>query len=228
MIGGNGFDVYVIDNVGDKILETGAIDSASDQVQTYIDYTLGNGVESLRLLGATDLDGTGNAVRNIIFGNSGNNVLSGLGGDDGLVGDAGDDLLLGGAGNDRIAFSVGRDTLVGGAGSDVFGISAIDVTAIDPADVIADFEAGVGGDVVDLSAFFPDTTTAADVLANPGNYIQTAVADGNTIIRVDLDGTGGGGGFFDVCVLRGVSTDLNGLLSQGNLVPATPEILIPI
>ena len=228
MIGGNGMDLYVVDNAGDKIVETGAIESTSDQVQTLIDYTLGNGLESLRLMGTGDLEGTGNVVRNIMFGNSGNNILSGLGGDDGLVGDAGDDLLLGGEGNDRLSFSVGSDTLIGGAGRDEFGSSATDVTSLDPADLVADFEIGAGGDVVDLSAFFPDSTTAVDVLANPGNYIQTSIVNGNTVISVDLDGAGGAGGFFEVCVLQGVSADLNGLIGQGNLIPASPEILLPI
>lgn len=228
MMGGNGFDTYVVDDIGDKIVETGVIDATSDLVETTIDYTLGAGLEALRLLGTDNLNGTGNSARNVMFGNDGNNILSGLGGDDGMLGAGGDDLLLGGDGSDGLSFSAGRDTLVGGAGRDEFGGSAAGVTSIDPADLIADFEVGAGGDVVDLSAFFPDTTTAVDVLANPFNYIQTAVVDGNTVISVDLDGLGGAGGYFEVCVLQGVSADLNGLIGQGNLIPATPEILIPI
>ncbi len=228
MIGGNGMDLYVVDNIGDKIVETGAIDSTSDSVHSFIDYTLGAGLESLTLQGATNLNGTGNAVRNVMFGNTGDNILSGLGGNDGLVGGAGNDLLLGGDGNDFLALGEGAETLIGGAGSDRFGVSVAGITALDTADLIVGFEIGAGGDVVDLSEFFPDTTVAEDVVANPGTYIQTAIIGGNTVISVDLDGAGGAGGFFEVCVLQGVSADLNGLIGQGNLIPASPEILLPI
>ncbi|MFM9842378.1 MAG: beta strand repeat-containing protein [Dongiaceae bacterium] len=228
MNGGNGFDTYIVDNIGDRIVETGTIDSTSDQVQSYIDYTLGNGLESLLLLGTGDLQGTGNSARNIMFGNSGDNTLSGLAGDDGLVGDDGDDLLLGGDGKDGLNFSNGADTLIGGAGADRFQLGISTLAPGDAADLIADFETGAGGDVINLQDFFGDPTVAADVLANPGNYIQTETVNGNTILRLDLDGTGAAETFFDLCVLQGVSTDLNGLIGQGNLITASPEILIPI
>lgn len=55
LIGGNGFDTYAVENLGDRIVETGTVDSQSDQVQSFIDYTPGNGLESLRLKGADDL-----------------------------------------------------------------------------------------------------------------------------------------------------------------------------
>ena len=77
--------------------------------------------------------------------------------------------------------------------------------------------------MLDFSAFFDEVITP-DVLANPSLFIQTVTADGNTTVRVDLDGAGGGAAS-DVCVLQGVSTDLNGLLSQGNLIPATSTVI---
>ena len=228
LIGGNGMDNYVVDNIGDKIVETGAIDSTSDRVEAHIDYTLGAGLEALALQGTADLNGTGNSVRNFMSGNSGDNILSGLGGDDNLLGFEGDDLLLGGDGIDRLSLSNGVDTLIGGAGRDIFQGSLDFVTELDAADIIADFETGIGGDVLNLSGFFPDSTIAEDVLANPSVYIQTNTINGSTVVRVDLDGAGGASGFFDVCVLQGVSADLNGLIGQGNLIPASPEILLPI
>jgi Ca2+-binding RTX toxin-like protein len=228
MTGGNGLDTYVVDNIGDKIVETGTISSSSDQVQSFIDYTLGNGLESLRLMGTGNLQGTGNAARNVMFGNDGDNTLSGLGGDDGLLGGEGDDLLIGGDGRDGLCFGNGMETLIGGAGADFYQRGIATVTEGDAADLIVGFEIGAGGDVVDLSDFFADPVVAADVLANPNDYLQTQMVDGSTVIRIDLDGTGGASAFFDLCVLQGVSTDLNGLLSEGNLIPATPEILIPI
>jgi serralysin len=53
--GGNGLDTYAVENIGDRIMETGTIDSQSDQVQSFINYTLGNGLESLWLKGAEDV-----------------------------------------------------------------------------------------------------------------------------------------------------------------------------
>ena len=64
------------------------------------------------------------------------------------------------------------------------------------------------------------------MLANPGNYIQTSTVGGNTVLRIDLDGTGGPEAFFDLCILQGVTTDLNGLLSQGNLIPAVSDLIV--
>jgi Ca2+-binding RTX toxin-like protein len=224
LIGGNGHDSYVVDNAGDKIVEAAGAAGGGDAVFSFVDYTLGANVENLFQSGTDDIDGTGSAVGNILSGNDGNNILSGLGGNDSMRGGKGDDLLLGGDGIDRLNFSAGRDTLIGGAGADRFGGSAEGVNPADPADIIADFETGLGGDVVDLSGLF-DEITSPDVLADPSAFISVSTFNGNTTISVDQDGTGGGGAFFAVCVLQGVSTDLNGLLSQGNLIPATSTLI---
>jgi Ca2+-binding RTX toxin-like protein len=57
----------------------------TDTVQASIDYTLPNGVENLTLTGTGNLNGTGNALDNVIIGNSGNNILTGNGGIDTFV-----------------------------------------------------------------------------------------------------------------------------------------------
>jgi Ca2+-binding RTX toxin-like protein len=66
-------------------------------------------VEGLTLTGSLAVDGTGNALPNLITGNAAANVLSGAGGDDTLTGNAGDDRLDGGAGNDWLAGGRGAD-----------------------------------------------------------------------------------------------------------------------
>ena len=97
MIGGAGNDTYVVDDAGDVVTE--AADEGTDTVQSSISYTLGANVENLTLTGSADINGTGNALDNIITGNVGDNVLTG-----GLATirsmAAGADTMVGGTGND--------------------------------------------------------------------------------------------------------------------------------
>src|SRR5205807_2493776 len=67
---------------------------------------------------------------------------------DTLYGGAGNDLLEGGPGDDTLDGGSGDDTLTGGAGSDTF---VVDVnTDRTTTDVITDFQAGAGGDNIQL------------------------------------------------------------------------------
>jgi len=56
-----------------------------------LNWILGAELEELILSGTANLNGTGNALGNIITGNSGNNSLSGGVGNDSLVGGRGND-----------------------------------------------------------------------------------------------------------------------------------------
>jgi hypothetical protein len=47
--------------------------------------------------------------------------------------------------------------------------------------------------------------------------VQCVTVGGNTTVRVDANGTVGGTLFADVCVLAGVTTTVNDLVSSGNL-----------
>ncbi|HAP39348.1 MAG TPA: hypothetical protein DCQ94_06260, partial [Nitrospira sp.] len=100
MEGGTGNDTYYYDNVGDVIIENGG--EGTDLVLSSLTYTLGANLEHLTLFGASNRNGTGNGLDNVITGNTGRNQL---------VGDAGADTLAGGLGN---------DTLTGDAGTDSF------------------------------------------------------------------------------------------------------------
>ena len=109
MRGGGGNDSYTVNAVGDKALE--AAGAGNDIVRSSVDFTLGNNVERLTLTGTAAIDGTGNALANMIVGNNGANLLNGAGGAD---------SLSGGLGNDRLFGGTGDDDLRGGGGADRF------------------------------------------------------------------------------------------------------------
>ncbi|ESK53636.1 beta strand repeat-containing protein [Acinetobacter tjernbergiae] len=98
MSGGTGDDVYIVDNVGDVIVEQ--LDEGTDLVLSNLTHTLSANVENLTLTGSANINGTGNALANTIIGNTGNNILTGGLGNDLLNGGAGADVLIGGVGND--------------------------------------------------------------------------------------------------------------------------------
>ena len=81
MFGGTGNDTYVVDNVGDVVDETGG--DGTDTVLSSISFSLADAVhamgsiENLTLTGTGAINGTGNALDNVLTGNSGNNVLVG-------------------------------------------------------------------------------------------------------------------------------------------------------
>jgi Ca2+-binding RTX toxin-like protein len=91
LAGGPGDDMYVVENVGDLVIEN--FNEGIDTVQSSIDYTLGMDIEHLTLTGTAALSGGGNTQNNQVTGNSGNNLLDGATGSDHLVGGDGDDTL---------------------------------------------------------------------------------------------------------------------------------------
>ncbi len=83
MYGGVGNDTYVVNNSFDQANENAG--EGTDTVQSSITFTIGNNVENLTLTGTANINGTGNALANIIAGNAGNNVLKGGAGADTFV-----------------------------------------------------------------------------------------------------------------------------------------------
>ncbi|MBB4063598.1 M10 family metallopeptidase [Gellertiella hungarica] len=133
MKGGAGNDIYSVDNLLDTVDETAG--DGMDVVYSSVAWSLTAGrqmigsVENLTLLGTASINGTGNALANILTGNGGNNSLSGLDGADTLKGLAGNDSLFGGngidylsgdQGDDRLSGGLGADRLAGGLGRDLF------------------------------------------------------------------------------------------------------------
>lgn len=93
-----------------------------------VDGTLLSGVGNASLLGAGDLNLTGNRGANKLLGNDGDNHLNGQKGRDVLRGNDGADTLNGGGGKDRVYGGHGDDHLKGGGARDkLFGQSGDDV-----------------------------------------------------------------------------------------------------
>jgi Ca2+-binding RTX toxin-like protein len=111
MAGGLGNDTYVVDSVGDRVIE--AANSGIDTVLTSLaSYTLGANVENLTFTGAGNFTGIGNNLTNVITGGAGNDTLT----DGTNAPGAGGDTLIGGAGNDTYNVSNVGDVIVENAG----------------------------------------------------------------------------------------------------------------
>jgi Ca2+-binding RTX toxin-like protein len=112
LIGGVGNDTYVVDNAGDVVTENA--NEGIDRVQAAVTYTLAANVENLTLTGTGNINGTGNALDNVVVGNSGNNILAGLGGSDTLDGGAGTDTASYAASSSGVTVSLAAGTSSGG------------------------------------------------------------------------------------------------------------------
>jgi Ca2+-binding RTX toxin-like protein len=103
LTGGDGNDVYIVDNIGDQIIETNKTDN--DSVQSSVNFTLPKNVENLALTGKAII-GTGNELANQLVGNAFANALNGMAGNDTLEGGKGNDKLTGGLGEDTFIFNL--------------------------------------------------------------------------------------------------------------------------
>jgi len=118
-----------------------------------------------------------------LFGGAGNDLLQGGLGNDELRGGAGQDLLEGGLGNDILDGGEGDDLLSGGDGVDCFWFSTLGGT-----DRIGDFQAGPGGDVIDLKSVLSGVGEATGAALQ--SWLRIEVSGGDSTISIDADGTG--------------------------------------
>ncbi len=168
MLGGAGNDTYVVDVATDIVTEN--LGEGTDTVETDVTYTLGANVENLTLTGSAAVNGTGNALNNVLIGNSAANVL---------VGGAGADTMRGGTGNDTYVVDVGTDIVTenASAGTDT---------------VEASVTYTLGSNVENL------TLTGAAAINGTGNTLNNTLT-GNSAANTLVGGAGndrlvGGGG----------------------------------
>ena len=162
MAGGTGDDTYHVDSLGDVVRE--AAFAGTDTVIATVTHALAANVENLTLAGSAHINGTGNALDNVIVGNDRNNVLDG---------GTGKDEIFGGLGNDTFVFKSAAETGVGFT-----------------ADVIQDFEDFRDDDTIDLSGF-AGTLTFSTAAAFSGllNEVIAVQAGNDVLIRINTGGT---------------------------------------
>ncbi len=132
-------------------------------------------------------------------------TVTGTARDDRLLGGGGADTIQGGAGNDYIWGGMGADLLYGGTGSDRFAYLSVS----EGGDTIADFQAGAGGDVIDLSVIAIRNGWTGDLFAR--GYVALVQSGADTLVRVDADG--GGDGYVTLATLKNV----NAAQAAGNI-----------
>lgn len=196
MEGGIGNDTYVVYESSDIVMENA--NEGIDLIQSWITYSLydtdgllsakGGNVENLRLMGAAafNIDGTGNALNNVIEASAGNNVIDGAAGVDtvsyafGVSSTAGVAVSLnttsaqvtGGSGSDKlisienIIGSSYADTLIGNSLSNILAGGAGN-DALDGGTGIDTLTGGDGSDVYYVRDV-GDIVTETNALASTG------------------------------------------------------------
>ena len=122
MVGGTGNDDYVVDDVGDVVVE--AVGGGTDDVLTDMAALSIEGFANVENLTYTGVDadqfvGTGNAGANVITGGDLADTLTGLAGADTLDGGLGADTMVGGADNDVYVVDEAGDVVTEVAGGGV-------------------------------------------------------------------------------------------------------------
>lgn len=219
MFGGLGDDIYVVDNTGDKVIET--LNEGKDTVLSAITHTLGSNVENLTLSGGSAINGTGNSLANVITGNSANNILDGGAGVDTIsysyatnsitvdlslttaqATGSGSDIIrnfenvIGSDANDTLKGNSSNNVLDGGIGADVLmGRTGNDTYIIDSVGDTVTENAGEGTDTIISSMDYVLQTNVENLTLSGAAIKGTGNASNNIIIGNSanniLDGTAG-------------------------------------
>lgn len=161
LVGGEGSDTYVLDATADVINEAGT--TGVDTIESSLAQSLASRstIENLTLTGSSAINGTGNALANVLLGNGAANLLDG------------------GAGNDTLRGGAGVDTLVGGLGDDRYVLTDADAN-----DVITEASNG-GTDTIESSAI--QQVMAANVENLVLTYGSMHIGVGNALNNVIVD-----------------------------------------
>jgi Ca2+-binding RTX toxin-like protein len=161
----------VVDNTADVVTENAG--EGKDLVQSAVTYTLGDpNVENLTLTGTTAINGTGNALDNVLTGNSAVNTLTG------------------GAGNDTLDGGTGADSLVGGTGNDVYIVDNASDKVIENANEGIDLvQSGVTWTLATSTNIENLTLTSTSAINGTGNTLDNVLI-GNSAVNALTGGAG--------------------------------------
>ncbi|USO05292.1 MAG: type I secretion C-terminal target domain-containing protein [Rhodospirillales bacterium] len=135
-------------------------------------------------------------------------------GSDTLIGGLGNDILYGEGGDDVLFIGEGFDQAYGGTGSDTFVMLLPDALA----DKIFDFEAGVGGDILNIADILVGYSTVDDALSD---FVQLVQNGSDTELHINADGDIGGT-FEAIAVFDGgLNATLADLIADGNIEAET-------
>lgn len=222
--GGDGIDWLIeTGDVNFVLTNTSLIGLGTDQL-IGIERAVLTGGASDNILDASAFTGAvalrGEAGNDLIIGGNGGDTLNGGDGDDYLVGDGsllpnalgidvagdalfgenGNDVLLGSSAADALIGGAGNDTITGGGGSDRFIYTAI----TDGTDTIVDFEAGFGGDILDLQMLF-DSLGYAGADPFTDGFLRLLDQPSGALVQVDADGFGVAADFVTLAILQNVA-----------------------
>jgi Ca2+-binding RTX toxin-like protein len=172
MVGGTGNDTYIVQAVGDTLVELAG--EGTDTVQTTLSsFTLLDNFENLFFIGSGDFSGTGNTAANTIVGGAGNDHLAG--------GAGAANQLVGGAGNDTYVVTVAGDSIIELAGG---GTDTVETA-------LASYQLGAAN-VENLTG----TSGAGQILAGSAGDNAITGAGGNDLLNGGLgaDTLAGNGG----------------------------------
>ncbi len=189
--------------------------------------------------------GVGTAGADNLLGGTGDNLMSAGAGDDVVFGGKGNDVIDGGSGMDTIQGGIGNDAMTGGLGADVFKWTLGDVGTVGaPAlDTVEDFEAGVGGDALDLrdlldlngggTAGNGWTGTDLDLATALKAFVQITDTGSSLQLTIDTNGVGTPDGAststlgaVQTIVLEGVHASMFGVNATGTMSDAQVQTIL--
>jgi trimeric autotransporter adhesin len=155
LIGGSGNDLFVVNNSADVVLDTST--TATNSIQSSVNYTLPTNVNSLLLIGSSNIAGAGNAAG---------------------------DVLTGGTGADTLIAGSAIDTLIAGTGNTTFVINNVgDVIRESSTTTSNTIDSSVSYSLItDINSLILTGTSGLLGIANAANDSLTGNSGASTLI----------------------------------------------
>ena len=240
----SGTSTGIVVNLGSTAVASTTINAATGQFTSGAHTSIGAG--RIGYLFATEssvfasaLDTISNVENVTLSGANGANYVVGSDAANTIVGGSGADDIIGGAGADSITGAAGADNMVGGTGADTFVITGAansvaasasglgtgtgnvaageTITFANGVDVITDFTAGLGGDVLDIdnTAAAPTTLIGqveTDIAEDTVYFLSGAFVASTGVFTAAADGTGA-----DTMIFENQGTAANDVIATNTM-----------